>query len=278
MSKSIAKYERFDKDGFELVINTKTGESFATVRGYARMAGLDHSTIVKRLSRSKVSKGGDKNKQKRAETLILPGFECGDTGEPKSVKKAKKGTVEIITAQGLQNVRLIDEKTISEWIIRDNPELALKMMQAGVRVFMHSTAGYKVSSKTQPTQCSKLRQEGKKARLSLTDVVKQWIENHPQMSANERKFIYINVSDALNVGLFGKKASKLREIIGCSRNDLRDHFSDAEIVAIHTLEDLAARLVMFEGLHPVRAVVKALETSHYRLGFYSSYKELAPSE
>jgi hypothetical protein len=131
---------------------------------------------------------------------------------------------------------------------------------------------------TKIKQNPKLRQEGKKARLSLTDVVKQWILDHPQMSANERKFIYINVSDALNVGLFGKKASKLREIIGCSKNDLRDHFSDAEIVAIHTIEDLAARLVMFEGLHPVRAVVKALETSHYRLGFYGSYKELAPAE
>lgn len=131
---------------------------------------------------------------------------------------------------------------------------------------------------TKIKQNPKLRQEGKKARLSLTDIVKKWIEDHPEMSANERKFIYINVSDALNVGLFGKKASKLREIIGCSKNDLRDHFSDKEIVAIHTIEDLAARLVMFEGLHPVRAVVKALETSHYRLGFYGNYKELAPAE
>jgi hypothetical protein len=248
MSKSIAKYERFDKDGFELVINTKTGESFATVRGYARMAGISQPAITQRVARSK-----------------------GDN-------KVKLKTAEVLTPGGLQGVKLIDEKTISEWIIRDNPELALKMMQAGVRVFMHSAAGYKVSSKAGPTERQKLRQEGKKARLSLTDVVKQWILDHPQMSANERKFIYINVSDALNVGLFGKKASKLREIIGCSRNDLRDHFSDAEIVAIHTIEDLAARLVMFEGLHPVRAVMKALETSHYRLGFYGSYKELAPAE
>ena len=39
---------RFDKDGIELVIDTTTGESFATVSGYARMSGLTQQAISKR--------------------------------------------------------------------------------------------------------------------------------------------------------------------------------------------------------------------------------------
>jgi len=41
--------QRFDQDGIELIINTETGESFATVRGYARMSGKTHTTILRRL-------------------------------------------------------------------------------------------------------------------------------------------------------------------------------------------------------------------------------------
>ena len=41
--------QRFDHDGIELIINTETGESFATVRGYARMSGKTHTTILRRL-------------------------------------------------------------------------------------------------------------------------------------------------------------------------------------------------------------------------------------
>ena len=37
--------QRFDHDGIELIINTETGESFASISGYARMSGKAQSTI-----------------------------------------------------------------------------------------------------------------------------------------------------------------------------------------------------------------------------------------
>ena len=70
-------------DGIELVIDTATGEAFATQSGYARMSGKDRSTIVKRC------KG------------------C----EPGTTKNA-----EILTLGGLQGCELIPAKTVFAWM------------------------------------------------------------------------------------------------------------------------------------------------------------------
>ena len=43
----LASFERFDKDGIELIIDTATGESFASISGYARMSGIDPLVIEK---------------------------------------------------------------------------------------------------------------------------------------------------------------------------------------------------------------------------------------
>lgn len=103
----------FDQNGVELLIDTETGESFATIRGYSRMSGKAISTISERCQ----------------------GVRSND------IKSA-----EILTSGGLQGVRLIPENLISEWIVTDNPELAKKMLKAGVRVYLHFLAGFQVSS------------------------------------------------------------------------------------------------------------------------------------
>lgn len=104
---------RFEQNGLELVINTETGEAFASLRGYARMSGKDQSTISRRC-------------QGVASECIK--------------------TAEILTPGGLQGVALIPESLIAQWIVKDNPDLATKMLQAGVRVYLHTIAGFKVSS------------------------------------------------------------------------------------------------------------------------------------
>lgn len=55
---------RFDKGGIELIINTATGEAYASQIGYARMSGVNYSTVKKRIERLK---GGDINTFKTAE-------------------------------------------------------------------------------------------------------------------------------------------------------------------------------------------------------------------
>jgi hypothetical protein len=103
----------FNNDGLELVIDTNTGEAFATQSGYARMSGKDRTTIVKR---------------------------CQGC-EPETIKKA-----EIITAGGLQGCELIPAKIVFRWLMKDNPELAEKMGTVGATVYLHQLAGYKVKS------------------------------------------------------------------------------------------------------------------------------------
>lgn len=107
--------QRFDQDGIELIINTETGESFASQAGYARMSGVDYSTIRKRVER------------------------LGVTFEP-----LKRSQIE--TVDGFRAVTLIPEDLICQWLIKDNHKLALKVMQLGVRLFLHTIAGFQVKS------------------------------------------------------------------------------------------------------------------------------------
>ena len=102
--------QRFEIDGIELLIDTQTGESFASAKGYARMSGRDYDTIKKRCQR-----GGQVN-------------------------------AEIPTEQGLKWGTLIPEDLICQWLPLDNPEMAAAMLKLGVRVFLHEMAGYKVTS------------------------------------------------------------------------------------------------------------------------------------
>jgi hypothetical protein len=122
----MANLVRYDHDGLELVIDTETGESFATISGYARMVGKDKSTISRRCD---------------------------------GVASGVVGTAEIPTERGLRTVAMIPESLITEWVVKDNPDLAVQLMRAGVRVFLHKLAGYTVTSTVvapQPHDISKL--------------------------------------------------------------------------------------------------------------------------
>ncbi len=105
--------QRFDNDGIELVINTQTGESFATKRGYARMGNVDESTVRKRL------KGADSS----------------------LVKMAK-----IQTPGGIQGADLISEDLIAKWLPKDNPSMATSMLKVGIRASFHCMAGFDITS------------------------------------------------------------------------------------------------------------------------------------
>jgi hypothetical protein len=107
----------FKQDGIELVIDTMTGEAFATQAGYCRMSGVAKDTISKRMSRG--YKGVD-----------ITGFKMA----------------EIFTGGGLQGVALIPADTVFDWLLKDNPGLAKAMGKAGATVYMHQLAGYKLTT------------------------------------------------------------------------------------------------------------------------------------
>lgn len=108
----MSQLKRFEStDGIELVINTITGEAFATERGYARMSGLSQQAINKR------------------------------TNNQQGIKKAQ-----IPSVTGLKTNNLIPAKLVFKWLIKDNPNLAEKMGEVGATVYLHQIAGYKIKS------------------------------------------------------------------------------------------------------------------------------------
>jgi hypothetical protein len=103
------------------------------------------------------------------------------------------------------------------------------------------------------------RNKGKQVRYSLTDAIKWWLENN-EVSDNTRKWIYANCSDAVNLGLFGRKASKLCvDLQVPDKNKLRDALTDKELLWLSEIEHLAARLIIRQGWEPVLAVKEAID-------------------
>lgn len=104
----------------------------------------------------------------------------------------------------------------------------------------------------------KARMDGKIVRRCLTDAVSDWCtRNSPKQSYID--WIFVNVSNTLNRGLFGKSAKDLCEEKGCDREHLRDSFSESELREIGFIEDLAMRFIDKDDIEPIEAVKKALE-------------------
>ena len=104
-----------------------------------------------------------------------------------------------------------------------------------------------------------VRLAGKVVRRTTTDSIKNYCILHNK-SANYRKFVYSNLSDTLNVALFGKTAKKLREERGVETNELlRDSHSVEDLKMISDIENLVVRLIDFKGYEPLTAMKKAIE-------------------
>ncbi len=112
----------YNKDGLELVIDTQTGETFASASAIARMVSTGDKTI-------------------QATQIIRYG---------ETLKKALTETdtkiAEIVTNTGLKTVTLYNERAIREFAKKYNPDLLDKFAEAGIRVFLHQLAGYEVKS------------------------------------------------------------------------------------------------------------------------------------
>lgn len=135
--------QRFDHDGIELIIDTQTGESFASIKGYARMSGKSHNAITMRLNRlsKEDSKGVTSEFPNHPQIQTESGLQGGNTmGLGLGLLKQ----AQIQTEGGLQGVYLIPEDLICKWLPKDNPELASQVLKLGVRLFLHTLAGFRV--------------------------------------------------------------------------------------------------------------------------------------
>jgi hypothetical protein len=107
----------FNNDGLELMVDTNTGETFASIRAVARMTDKSASSIARYVN-----------------------------GELKGVAQMTLKMAEIQTTGGLQGVALLSEKQIVQVIKRYKTELLDVFAEAGIRVYLHGLAGYTVTS------------------------------------------------------------------------------------------------------------------------------------
>lgn len=111
------KLQNYNNDGLELVIDLETGEAFASLRAAARMTDKENSTINRYVNGTS---------QTSAQMTLLQ--------------------AEILTTTGLKTSALLNESQILEVVAKYKPDLLIKFAQAGLRVFLHQLAGYKVNS------------------------------------------------------------------------------------------------------------------------------------
>ena len=103
----LSRYE--NNDGLEIYVDTATGEAGTSIRGYARLAGKNASTISRRFK--------------------------GDAQNPALM-------AEVQTEGGIQGIAFIDENTIIEWLPKDNPEVTTQLLRMGIRKFLHTLVNY----------------------------------------------------------------------------------------------------------------------------------------
>lgn len=107
-----------------------------------------------------------------------------------------------------------------------------------------------------------IRDGSKAAFWNLTDATKLYLEQHPEVSESYRKFVYSNCQDAVNRGILGKMAKKIRSELQV-KDLLRDHYKVEALERIKTVQHLAAIQVTNKDIEPFQAVKNTLEFCGY---------------
>lgn len=105
----------------------------------------------------------------------------------------------------------------------------------------------------------KVRMSGKVARRSVTDAVKDWLDRHPEVTGNRRKYLYANMTDQVYQLMFGVRAKEMRVYRQVPNSKLlRDGMTESELRHLEAIEDLTMRLIDKEGYEPVEAASEAV--------------------
>jgi hypothetical protein len=127
-----------------------------------------------------------------------------------------------------------------------NPSFALQVSR-WVRAWMSQAASN--------AQWQQVRIEGKATRRSLTDAIADYIERHAdELSENEKRWMYTNASQQVDLVVFGRIAKKLAEDLEVSRENLRDSFTSDELQLVREVENTAMRRIDRFDTHPIEAV------------------------
>jgi prophage antirepressor-like protein len=201
-----------------------------------------------------------------------------DRTQIRRLEDYQKGVHKVHTPGGMQEMITVKEAGLYALIFTSRKDAAKRFQRWVFEEVLPSIrkTGYYVSD-AQRQQHSQARMSGKYSRRSLTDAIKGYISNHPELSDNARKWLYKNATDALYRQTHGKQAQSLVKLIGCEKSELRDRLSMDELVVISSIEDTAIRLID-SGVEPQEAILDAASRV-MAIGLFSErYAALSPAE
>ena len=99
---------------------------------------------------------------------------------------------------------------------------------------------------------------GIEKRNAWTDGIKAWVERS-DATDNQKKFVYMNVSDRLNLAMTGHKAKYWNEKLGCDTSTLRSQWNSRHLHEVEALETIALKFLEKQGGTPLEALETAIE-------------------
>jgi len=191
-----------------------------------------------------------------AQTL---GFKDPANAVNRLVKTKNKSVCKIQTVDGKRrDVTVLEEAGIYQLIFSSKLKSAEKFQDwvfEEVLPSIRKTGSYGLKGNKKAIA----RSEGKEHRTELEDAIKAYIEAHPELSDNAKRWMYKNATDTIYRQVYAATAAKLVEALGCDCHHLRDQLSFKELAALTSIEGTAARLIEQLDMHPVDAIVEAVE-------------------
>ncbi|NEP75711.1 hypothetical protein, partial [Okeania sp. SIO2G5] len=139
---------------------------FVTQSSYARFSGLSHQAISKRSRDLEVLEIPENELEKGTATLVAVPL-------IRTRFQNKSGSSEVV---------LIPAKVFGKWLIKDKPELADEMLEAGATQFLYKIAGYEIKAVEQKP----------KSNLELAQLMLDELKEH------EKKILALEASDKEN--------------------------------------------------------------------------------
>jgi hypothetical protein len=147
-----------------------------------------------------------------------------------------------------------------------NDEVATNMLFALAGLSLHQLFcdAFDIHFEKQERQAWLERRDlGKLKRRTVTDSTQDWLNNYGYlMTENERKFVWSNLSEKVNLGVFGRTSKTLRTAWNVPKSALlRDYMKRDELSFVEQVEDVTARILDIGGAQtkPVLAVDNAVK-------------------
>lgn len=148
--------------------------------------------------------------------------------------------------------------SIATWI---SPEFEVWASDVLLRVingeFKALTAEAEQAEKELADRWQKIRTAGKVTRRTLTDAIRDWYINNPNATICPQHSMYANTTNAIYQALWGMTALEIEALLGCERNQLRNHISEACLKILERAECRVMEFIDYDSIKPIDAVFAA---------------------